>query len=219
MVVLLFTSLVSSRLKTAFANAFAVAILVSFFGVPATALAHGNKQTNSAPKGTDQAVIAGQSFNGAAGAVRLNQTAGNGNAQANVIVITNGAGVKIHLVQQTDASGADNGRASILDQSFAGSVGAVQINQSAGNGNAQGNVILVEFGKGTSELDDGTLRSTVAEQHSTGYIVRHGTNVVGASPGAFEHSSGVVQVDQVAGTGNSTANNFHLQIQLGTGNP
>ncbi len=212
-----FTPSTSTPLKMAIANAFAVAMLVALSGVPATALADGPKQTNSA--GPDQAVIAGQSFDGVAGAIRLNQTAGNGNAQANVIVITNGAGVKVRLIQQTDATGTVDGRASILDQSFSGAVGAIQVNQSAGNGNAQGNLILLELGSGTSELNDGTLRSMVSEQHTGGYAGPHGTNVVGASPGAFAKASGIVQVDQVAGTGNSTANSFHLQIQLGTGDP
>ncbi len=212
-----FTPSTSAPLKMVLANAFAVAMLVALSGVPATALADGPKRTNSVPAATDQAVIAGQSFDGVAGAIRLNQTAGNGNAQANAIVITNGAGVKVRLIQQTDATGTANGRASILG--FAGAVGAIQVNQSAGNGNAQGNLILLELGSGTSELDDGTLRSMVSEQQTGGYAGPHGTNVVGASPGAFAKASGIVQVDQVAGTGNSTANSFHLQIQLGTGDP
>ena len=219
MPVSLVTSSNSTPLKMAIANAFAVAALVALSGLPATALADGPKRTNSAPAGTDQAVIAGQSFGGVAGAIRLNQAAGNGNAQANAIVITNGAGVKVRLIQQTDATGTVNGRASILDRSFAGAVGAIQVNQSAGNGNAQGNLILLELGSGTSELDDGTLRSMVSEQRTGGYAGPHGTNVAGASPGAFSKASGIVQVDQVAGTGNSTANSFHLQIQLGTGGP
>ena len=207
----------STPLKMAIANAFAVAMLVALSGVPATALADGPKRTSSAPAGTDQAVIAGQSFGGVAGAIRLNQAAGNGNAQANVTVISNGAGVKVRLIQQTGATGTVNGRASILG--FAGAVGAIQVNQSAGNGNAQGNLILLELGSGTSELDDGTLRSMVSVQQTGGYAGPHGTNVAGASPGAFSKASGIVQVDQVAGTGNSTANSFHLQIQLGTGDP
>ncbi|MHB8364329.1 MAG: hypothetical protein ACYDEK_07080 [Vulcanimicrobiaceae bacterium] len=219
MPVSLVTPSTSTPLKMAIANAFAVAMLVALSGVPATALADGPKRTNSAPAGTDQAVIAGQSFDGVTGAIRLNQTAGNGNAQANLIVITNGAGARVRLIQQTDATGTVNGRASILG--FAGAVGAIQVNQSAGNGNAQGNVILLELGCGASELNDGTLGSMVSEpeQHTGGYAGPHGTNVAGVSPGAFSKASGIIQVDQVAGTGNSTANSFHLQIQLGTGDP
>lgn len=197
--------------------AIAVALLAA--AVPANAIADNPGNGKNRPD-AEQTVIANDSFRLATGAIHVNQTAGSANLQANVLVIVRGSKPAVSVSQTTDAGGSASGLATIADRSFAGAVGAIQVNQSAGVGNAQGNVIVVQLGAGATQLDDSSMAAVLPAQHTSHGAGSSATaESVTSSSQAFAKSSGIVQVNQIAGSGNATANTFSMQIQHGTGGP
>ncbi|MFD0739704.1 hypothetical protein ACFQZQ_10475 [Lysobacter koreensis] len=110
--------------------------------------------------------IGAESFAGSAGLVSLNQAAGSGNAQLNLFAIGHGdpaASVAGDIVVLNDAAlaavagdnrteGAETAsairEAAIDGGSFRGSQGVVQVNQTAGVGNASVNAIVLQLPRG-----------------------------------------------------------------------
>lgn len=166
----------------------------------------------------DIAVISDSSFGAARGSVLVNVAAGNGNVQANVAAIAAGSALRLkRFTQQTDAVGVGGGHATIQDTAFSGAAGLLQINQSAGTGNAQGNAAIIRINVPLSEMNDDALAAALpVQQTSPGSTRGVGvTDTANADKGAFSHSRGIVQINQSAGAGNSTANGFILQVQKG----
>lgn len=166
----------------------------------------------------DVALISDSSFVAARGSVLVNQAAGNGNVQANVAAIATGSALPLkRFTQQTAATSVGGGRAGIQDTAFSGAAGLLQINQSAGTGNAQGNAAVVRVGVPLDEMNDDALAAAlpVQQTNTTSSRATGVTDSVTSSTGALAHSRGIVQVNQVAGAGNSTANGFLLQVQKG----
>lgn len=157
---------------------------------------------------TASAAISGETFSRASGVLTINQAAGNGNAQANVTVIGKSAAPVVH--QSTTAAGVVNGRAEIGAFAFSGVTGIVQLNQSAGNGNTQQNVVIVT---------DSTLAAALAPHQSVAPSDSSGSSAdaVTVDKTAFGNAKGIVQVSQIAGSSNRTANTFVLQIQGAAG--
>lgn len=154
------------------------------------------------PPVSETVAITGNVLANAAGVVRVNQTAGNGNVQANVAVIGNGGAPTVH--QSTAMTQAETGRTSIDDFAFSGVNGILQINQSAGTGNAQANVVYVS---------DNALSAALPQQSvPTGAGAPSGANAVSIAKTAFANAKGLVQISQTAGTSNRTANTFVLQL-------
>lgn len=175
-------------------------------------------QQTRADDPADSAVLAGRSFGTARGSVHVNEAAGNGNAQANVAAAVNGPALPLRrYTQQTGATSAGGGRASIQDFAFSGASGLLQLNQTAGTGNAQGNAAILRTGVPASLMNDDALAAAIPVQQTNQNSVRATgvTDRASASGSAFAHSSGVVQINQAAGAGNSTANGFILQVQKG----
>lgn len=96
------------------------------------------------------AKIDGNAFSNAAGAIGINQAAGAANAQANGVAIAIGVGAEVaadaELAQSVSGVAlpavAANGQyreTTVADTAFSGARGIVQVNQSAGVGNATGN--------------------------------------------------------------------------------
>lgn len=156
----------------------------------------------SAATPAEVAAIGGNTLTNVTGVAAVNQTAGNGNVQSNVAVIGKGAAP---LVQQsaTTAQG-EIGHTSIGGFAFSGTIGILQVNQSAGAGNAQANVVYVT---------DSVLSAAIPQQSvPSGAPVSNGANAINVSRTAFAHAQGLVQVSQVAGASNRTANTFVLQL-------
>lgn len=148
------------------------------------------------------AIINGNTLTNATGVVAVNQTAGNGNVQSNVAVIGK-AGAPLVQQSATALRGAA-GTSSIADFAFAGATGILQVNQSAGSGNAQANVVYVT---------DSALSAALPNQSApSGTPSSNGVNAVSVAKTAFANAKGLVQVSQVAGTSNRTANAFVLQL-------
>lgn len=169
----------------------------------------------TAPVQQNSAVIGGDTFH-TTGILRVNQAAGNGIVQANVAAIVGrGDRVRITVVQSASGTGSATGSVSVADFAFANASGLVQLNQSAGDRNAQGNAAVIRFGALPSELNDSALGAAVPLQHTSSAPGAPGGNVVSMTRNAFSRSAGIVQINQSAGTGNSTANTLLFQVQNG----
>ncbi len=184
------------------------------FAAPRVAFAH-SKHTQAG--GPEQSTISGSAFQGASGSIKVNEAAGNGNAQANITVLSSG-NIVVGLSQKVSGLEHDTGNATIGDTAFAGASGAIQLNQVAGSGNTQGNVIVLQLDGHATLLTDAALSNAVAsperpetDSHSSG------GNSTSISSHAFSGASGVVQINQTAGTSNRTTNSFQLQLQPGPG--
>lgn len=165
----------------------------------------------------DTATIANDAFQTVPGALHINQAAGNGNVQGNVTEISVGGIGPLHrMTQQTTVSGGSAGSANIRGFAFSNVSGLVQINQSAGSGNAQGNLAIVRISVPAQQLSDDALAGAMPVQV---------TSVKDPKPAAFANSAGtdattfrgkgIVQLNQTAGNGNASANGFLFQVQQG----
>jgi len=170
---------------------------------------------NSAAVAGDQALISGDAFGQVSGVIGINEVAGSGNAQANAVAI-GGNGPVISITQRASAAGEGKGSAAIRGRAFAGAAGVIGINQSSGVGNAQVNVVVVHWGIPGSVLSDAALAGALPQQ-STSPADQHASNGqqgVSVEKTAFAGARGIIQLSQVAGTGNSTTNDVGLQLDM-----
>ncbi len=199
----------------AYKKAVSAAIVAVFLGM--TAGTTSNAAPDPAPS-PNAATIAGNAFETVPGSLHINQAAGDANAQANIASIETGRGtLPARLTQQVQAPNAGGGAASVREDAFSDISGLVQLNQTAGSGNAQGNVAIVRIGVSAAALTDDALAGAMPAQTVTNNGAPNPnrvTNTVGNDASTF-HGKGVVQVNQTAGTGNATANGFLLQLQQG----
>lgn len=156
------------------------------------------------------------------GRFAVNMSAGDSNVQANAAAVALGTqgGPTIGLVggiQVTDPRQAtlpDLAIASIGEHVFANSTGLISVNQTSGVGNAQANGAA--FAMGFEEVvAESTLSATTSNAVPAGAGAGKSHQAVSINDTAFNGAHGLVQVNQSAGSGNSTANNFALQVQLG----
>lgn len=186
--------------------------------LPASAFAQsGAAPAASAPRA--HAVIDGHALQGAQGRVAVNQASGSGHQQANVAAIAPHGIAVVGLDQRLDASGAARSGGSVrLDgHAFAGSRGAVALNQSAGHANAQANLLAigarVELSHTIAHVDDAALATvTGAVAPSAGPSAQAAPVSAQLSGDAFRNSQGVVQIHQAAGSGNSASNAVVLRL-------
>jgi hypothetical protein len=149
-----------------------------------------------------------------------NIAAGNANQQANVGVVSAGHnGRGLGFLAQTLSSptivreGA--GKASIADSAFARSNGWVAANIAAGSANQQANVAGIAVGLPGQALT-ATMLSQSRASPSRGdvriqkQVSGEFATTIGA--GAFEASSGLIQLNLAAGDNNTSANVFGLSI-------
>jgi len=169
-----------------------------------------------------QSVIDGNALSHVRGRFAVNMTAGDSNVQANAAAISLGTqgGTAIGLVggiQVTDPRQAglpDVATAAIGGNAFAHSAGLISVNQSSGVGNAQANGAA--FAMGFEEvIADSVLSAATSNAVPAGAGTGKSHQAVSIADTAFDGAHGLVQVNQSAGSGNSTANNFALQVQLG----
>jgi hypothetical protein len=159
---------------------------------------------------------------GSTGNIAVNNAAGIGNTQANMAVIGIGeelAGASIRSRQQAQRRtrmGA-NENAEIGSHAFRATSGIVAVNQSSGSGNAQANLVAIAFGNLSEVSIDQLARVSATEDSSaTAQADEPGTRRAAISDSAFAGASGIVQVNQAAGSGNSSANVFALSIGVAT---
>lgn len=169
-----------------------------------------------------QSVIDSNVLSNVRGRFAVNMAAGDSNVQANAASVALGAqgGPTIGLTggllltDPRQATLPDVAVASIGDHVFANSSGLISVNQTSGVGNAQANGAA--FALGFDEVvSESTLAAATSNAVPTGAGTSKSHQAASINDTAFQGARGLVQVNQSAGSGNSTANNFALQLQLG----
>jgi hypothetical protein len=187
--------------------------------------------TDPPPAVVDRARIGDDSGRRASGRIAINQAAGTGNAQANLAAIAfapDGAGFAVLQSRQAVQAG-DRGRdasARIDGRAFLTSDGLLSINQAAGAGNAQTNLIAIGQGdaalaglglvQGIAGLEDAVLASIAGDAAVEDVASAPPLREAVIAGNALRESRGVVQINQTAGVGNRSANAIVLLLPGGT---
>ena len=168
-----------------------------------------------------QSLIGSGAVTGATGVVAINEAAGLDNAQANQGVITNGQ-MPFNLIGSSQSASTNAkttaARSDIGSNAFSNTSGLIEVNQSAGVGNLQRNSALIGAAPVEGEIvADGVLSATTAKNGgSVGSGQNHDAREVSIGPDALRNVSGIVQINQAAGTGNVSSNSFVLRPPAGT---
>lgn len=170
--------------------------------------------------------IDGRALSGADGAITVNMTAGDLNQQANLLGIARGQNAHISInarQQQADnrvlADGPMHASASIGGQTLNDASGVAMINQASGTGNATRNVVAATLAQqGIRESNDEALASSGALVSAGGQATATrgrsaGTRSVAVEATALQGFDGVLQLNQIAGSGNATANQLSISVQ------
>ncbi|AWH18298.1 hypothetical protein C1922_13825 [Stenotrophomonas sp. ZAC14D2_NAIMI4_7] len=175
----------------------------------------------------DIARIDGRALAGASGAIAVNQAAGDLNIQANLQGMASGdqANVAVAARQQRGGnvvlSAPLQASAHIAGEALAGASGIASINQASGIANTTLNVVSATLARqGIRESDDAALAAadiaSAGGQGDTGDGVAAGIRSVGVASTALRGFDGVLQLNQIAGARNDTANVLTMAVQ---GNP
>jgi hypothetical protein len=147
------------------------------------------------------------------GAVSINEVAGVGNQQTNEALVTDIPGQM--SVNQSSIGNfvntRDKGTAIISDAAFSLSSGLIQVSQASGAGNVEANAAFVgvsSTGSALTAISLSQLRSGFAPPNPNAEF--QGTYSI--APTAFTGTSGLVQVQQTAGTNNVTANSVAVNF-------
>ena len=164
-------------------------------------------------------VIDGEVAGNATGRIAVNQAAGDANQQANAAAIAIGgeaASATVVIGQHINYSGNAPGVAvaRIGQNAFANASGLIAVNQSSGVANAQSNSAAVAMGI-NGEVGDEALSAALPDAAGLdGAGASPGLRIVGVDSTAFRSARGVVQLNQTAGAGNSSSNNFALRVSV-----
>lgn len=109
-------------------------------------------------------------------------------------------------------------RSEIGGSAFSNSTGVITVNQASGIGNAQANQVGFASG-GIAEISGAVLSGVTispagaAETAQSGD--KPGRKIAEIADTAFQGTRGIVQVNQIAGSGNVTVNAFSLGVSAG----
>ncbi|WP_454727538.1 MULTISPECIES: hypothetical protein [Cupriavidus] len=171
------------------------------------------------PDGSADAGIGAGALAGMAGRAAVNVAAGNGNAQSNQAAISAGAAAVRSTQQAGAAARAASAASQIGGGAFANASGLLAANVASGNGNLQSNAaVLAPSATARIEaISDGLLAAESAggsRPGSTGHAPGPREAVI--QPDAYRNASGLVQLNQTAGSGNVSSNVFVLRPPAGT---
>ena len=175
------------------------------------------------PAYVDQSVIGGNVMIGASGAMTINQAAGDMNKQANAAAVAyNPKGVA--SAQTGILQGSINIRGSLPNvavtridgNAFANTTGVLMVNQASGSANSQANSTAIAMGIKGEVLSDSVLAETFPDAAGLVKVGKDHASIrdVSVSETAFQNAHGVVQLNQTAGSGNNSANNFALRLSV-----
>jgi hypothetical protein len=175
------------------------------------------------PAYVTQSVIGSNALSDVRGRAAVNMAAGDSNVQTNAAALAAGVGagsVRVGVEQNSAAGYAavpGIATATIGSGAFANASGLVSINQTSGAANAQANTAALGLGNGVEVVADSVLSTTISGAGPALAAAGNKTRQQGVSISdtAFEGARGLVQVNQSAGSGNATANNFALRIETG----
>ncbi|WP_313456278.1 hypothetical protein [Stenotrophomonas sp.] len=170
--------------------------------------------------------IDGNTLRNADGAITVNMVSGDLNQQANLLGMASGETSAINIsARQRQAgnrvtgSGPLDASASIGGQALNGATGVAMINQASGIGNATLNVVTTTLAQqGIRESDDEALAASGALASAGGQDLANsrkaaGTRSVAVEDTALRGFDGVLQLNQIAGSGNVTANQLGISVQ------
>ena len=172
--------------------------------------------------------ISDNALSGANGAIAVNLAAGDSNLQSNAMALAIGPVANIQIEQHQritslTASVPDVMVADISGNALSGARGLIAINQASGVGNREANAIAVAVS---------LAQQGIEEQSSNAWLAGLGTQTDGATgdrPQANPSSSsrsasvagtalrgaeGVVQLNQIAGVGNTAGNRLLITVDL-----
>lgn len=228
------TTKVSTAVSTR-ATAAVASLVLSYALAPACAMAGDASSSASMasisspaphmvlPGYIDQSVIRDSVMVGASGAIAVNQAAGDMNQQANAAAVAyNPQGVA--TVQTGILQGSRNIRGSLPDvaatridgRAFANTSGVLAVNQASGFANSQANSTAIAMGIKGEVIADSVLAETFPDAAGLVKAGRDQPSIreVSVSETAFQNAQGVVQLNQTAGSGNNSANNFALRLSV-----
>lgn len=104
---------------------------------------------------------------------------------------------------------------SIAGNAFANSNGVMAINQAAGVANAQANSINIVVGASKPVANSVLAQNVTSTQFKESSSPSGNLNNVAITATAFKGAEGIVQINQVSGSGNASANSFALGIAPG----
>ena len=171
------------------------------------------------------AVVEGDAAANTAGRVAVNQASGAGNVQANVAAVSTDEArvVSSQFVGRVRSGVSASSR--LAGASFNGAAGLVSINQASGAGNAQVNVAVIaptasvvqQQSHPIEPLADSALSGVASQsRRQDAAPAAEGRQDASIASTALRNTSGVVQVNQTAGTGNVVSNVFVLRPPAGT---
>lgn len=166
--------------------------------------------------------IDGNALAGADGSIKVNQAAGELNLQANLHSMANGAQASssVRSLQQRQANLYNtpmHASAVIGGNALAGAGGIASINQASGGGNAELNSVNATLAaQGIREASDEAMTSSEVLASAGGQPIvtdPRATRRVGVEESALRGFDGVLQLNQIAGSGNATENRFSISVQ------
>ncbi len=163
------------------------------------------------------------SFNGNSGIAQVNQSTGNLDNQANVVAMAIGGSAEGGFGHLSATVGVvyegnkvivkDAVLGSHINNSFNNMSGIAQVNQSSGGLNNQHNVVAVGVDL-SGATDFIALSDTALAEHTGGneITIEGGFEADNSITNSFNNYSGIAQVNQVAGYGNTTAQTVAVTV-------
>lgn len=171
------------------------------------------------PTVVNAASLAGSVLAGGKGIATVNEAAGHGNVQANSDAIANGgpAVARIHQRLSGSVSGVGADSARIGGQAFARFAGILNVNQAAGSNNLEANRVTIARSLQPLSLDQLTHIAPPIHQinHTRLSASTAGRRTVTVADNALKGVTGIAQVSQAAGSGNSLSNSVTLNLSAG----
>lgn len=170
----------------------------------------------------DRSIIQAEAASHGNGRLAVNQTAGVGNAQVNLMAVAKGNVADGSTTATQLALNPDTARTaeSVIEAgAFKGFQGALALNQSSGANTLQANLLVIETREAVTATDDRVLAQIVPGTPPT--------EGAGSAPevsrearidaSAFRGASGVLQVNQSAGVGNAATNAVVVRLPATAG--
>lgn len=165
-----------------------------------------------------------RALSNSSGVIAVNMAAGDLNLQANLhsMAVGSRASASAVAAQQQRSDVLDrplHASATLGGQALSGANGIASINQVSGNGNAELNSVVASLAQqGIRETTEEALASagSLASAGGQGVTVDRvsaGTRRVGVESTALRGFEGVLQLNQIAGSGNATDNQMSISVQ------
>lgn len=164
----------------------------------------------------DNSLIESGALNNITGAVGINMAAGDNNIQANVKSIAVGKSAQAITSNQMQTSAYHNqtlSSVSIEANTLHNAKGLISINQVAGSGNVQLNDIAIAFGENATVMSDALLMTSSPINNNPVDEPNLANNKVHLDKNSMSNASGIIQVNQIAGHGNTVMNRVSMPIQ------